>query len=48
MKKRISATVEEEKIKFLKEIVKKEKYRNSSHAIEEAIKLLREKIKNEK
>ena len=48
MKKRISATVEEEKIKFLKEIVKKEKYRNSSHAIEKAIKLLREKIKNEK
>ena len=40
MKKRISATVDEETIKITKRILKKGKYRNKSHIIEEAIKLL--------
>ena len=39
MKKRISATVDEETIKILKEILKWGLYRNMSHAVEEAIKL---------
>jgi len=43
MKKRISATVDEETIKILKEILKWGLYRNMSHAVEEAIKLLRKR-----
>ena len=46
MKKvRISVTVGEDKNKFLDSEVKKENYRNKSHAVEEAIKLLKEKTK---
>jgi Arc/MetJ-type ribon-helix-helix transcriptional regulator len=37
MKKRISATVDEEIIKKIKRLLKKRKYRNKSHVIEEAI-----------
>ncbi|MBI2085610.1 MAG: hypothetical protein HYT71_03805 [Candidatus Aenigmarchaeota archaeon] len=47
MKCRISATVDKDKIEFLKYMVKKKKYRNASHAIETAIELLTEKEKNE-
>ena len=46
MKERISATVDRETIKLIKEILAKGKYRNKSHVMEEAIKLLKEK--NEK
>ena len=45
MKKRISATVDEKTLSFLKEILKKGIFRNKSHVIEEAIKLLKEKVK---
>lgn len=37
---RISATIDKDKIEFLKHLVKKKKYRNASHAIETAIELL--------
>ena len=37
MKKRISATVDEDTIKGIKIILKKGKFRNKSHIIEEAI-----------
>jgi len=49
MKHRISATVDRDKIEFLKDLVKKKKYRNASHAIETAIELLegQERGKNE-
>jgi len=43
MKNRISVTIEEKRDKFLDELVKRERYRNKSHAIEEAVKLLEEK-----
>jgi len=46
MKKRISATVEDETIKTISKILKAGKYRNGSHIIESAIKLLA-KSKNE-
>lgn len=45
MKKRVSATVDEETIEIIDEILKKGKYRNKSHVIEDAIKLLKEKLK---
>lgn len=45
MKERISATVDKEAIKIIKELLKKRKYRNQSHIIEEAIYLLEEKEK---
>jgi Arc/MetJ-type ribon-helix-helix transcriptional regulator len=41
MKERISATVDKETIKILKELVEQKKYRNYSHAIESAIQLLK-------
>lgn len=41
MKKRISATVDKETIEILKDLVKRRKYRNASHAIETAIGLLK-------
>lgn len=37
MKKRISATVDDEIIKKIESLIKKRKYRNKSHVIEEAI-----------
>ncbi len=40
MKSRISATVDDSTVEILKELVKKKKYRNCSHAIETAIELL--------
>lgn len=42
MKKRISATVDEETIRLVKEILKEGKYRNKSHIIEDAIKAFSE------
>jgi len=45
MKKRLSATVDEETIKVIKEILKKGTYRNMSHIIEEAVKLLKRSLK---
>lgn len=44
MKTRISATVEEETEKIIKELLKKGGFRNKSHVIEEAIR----RLKNEK
>ncbi|MBU2104715.1 MAG: ribbon-helix-helix domain-containing protein [Nanoarchaeota archaeon] len=41
MKIRISATVDKETLKIIKEILKEGKHRNKSHIIEEAIKLLK-------
>ncbi len=43
MKERVSATVEKQTIKDLKEIMNQGKYRNKSHVIEEAIKCLKER-----
>jgi len=40
MKKRVSATIDEETEKIIEEMLKKG-FRNKSHVIEEAIKLLR-------
>jgi len=45
MKARISATVDEEKLKTINSILKSGKYRNKSHLIEKAIELLAEKEK---
>ncbi|MFH1586151.1 MAG: ribbon-helix-helix protein, CopG family [archaeon] len=42
MKKRISATVDDETIGIIKLLLKQGKFRNKSHVIEEAIKLLKE------
>ena len=47
MKKRISATIEEETDKILNALLKDGTYRNKSHIIEIAIKLLKEQ-KHEK
>jgi len=43
MKKRVSATIDEETFEIIKRILKKRKYRNKSHIIEEAIQLLNKK-----
>ena len=43
MKGRISATVDEQTIKIIEDMLKKGIYRNKSHIIEEAIKLLGKK-----
>ena len=43
MKERISATIDKKTLAIVKELLKKEKYRNKSHIIEEAIKLLNKK-----
>ena len=43
MKKRISATIDEETEKIIEEKLKEGRYRNKSHVIEESIKLLKEK-----
>jgi len=48
MKKRISATVDEETERLIELILKKGNFRNKSHVIESAIKLLKEKIKDAK
>lgn len=48
MKKRISATVDEDAIKILESLVRTGKYRNMSHAIETAIRLLKKKEDDEK
>ncbi len=48
MKHRISATVDKDKIEFLKGLVKKKKYRNASHAIETAIELLAQEEEGKK
>ncbi len=40
MKERISATIDDKKVKIINEIMKKGKYRNKSHFIEDAINLL--------
>jgi Arc/MetJ-type ribon-helix-helix transcriptional regulator len=45
MKKRVSATVDEETIKIINEILKTGIYRNKSHVIEDAIKLLKKRGK---
>ena len=43
MKKRISATIDEETEKIIELILKEGNFRNKSHVIESAIKLLKEK-----
>ena len=43
MKKRISATIDEETDKIIEKILKRGKHRNKSHVIEEAIKIFEEK-----
>jgi Arc/MetJ-type ribon-helix-helix transcriptional regulator len=43
MKIRISATINKETMKIIKEILKKGRYRNKSHLIEESIKSLKDK-----
>lgn len=48
MKERISATVDKGTIEALKELVKKKRFRNVSHAIETAIELLGKKSEGEK
>lgn len=49
MKGRISATIDDEKIKIMSKILKDGKYRNQSHFIEKAIDMLIEyEVKNEK
>jgi len=45
MKERISATVDKETAKLIKEILEEGTYRNKSHVIEESIKLLAKKEK---
>lgn len=45
MKKRISATIEKETEKIIKELLKNGNYRNKSHVIEEAIKRLKDEEK---
>jgi len=46
MKKPISATIDEELIKWIKEATKdKKKYRNKSHLIEIALELLKDELK---
>jgi len=40
---RVSATIDEETMNIVKELLKEGKYRNKSHIIEEAIKLLKDK-----
>ncbi len=40
MKERISATIDDKKVKMIDEIMKRGKYRNKSHFIEDAIELL--------
>ncbi len=47
MKKRISATIEEDTDKILDSLLKTGDYRNKSHVIEKAILLLKE-VKNDK
>ncbi len=44
VKERISATVDEETLEVIDEILKKGNFRNKSHLIEEAIKLLEESL----
>lgn len=49
MKKRISATIDENTMKIVQLLMKKSIYRNKSHIIEEAIKSLKkENDKNQK
>tara|TARA_Y100000310_G_scaffold213829_1_gene214831 strand:+ start:4292 stop:4426 length:135 start_codon:yes stop_codon:yes gene_type:complete len=43
MKKRISATIDEETLEIIEEQLKKGNYRNKSHVIEEAIKQIKGK-----
>ena len=43
MKERISATIDKETKRDLKEILKEGKHRNISHIVEDAIKLMRKK-----
>ena len=43
MKKRVSATIEEETKKIIEEFLKDNRFRNKSHVIETAIQLLKEK-----
>ena len=45
MKKRISATIDEETLKLIQSVLKKEDYRNKSHVIEAAIKFFVKKKK---
>jgi Arc/MetJ-type ribon-helix-helix transcriptional regulator len=47
MKKRISATIDQETEEMIELLLKKGKYRNKSHVIEEAIKLLKEKMEEQ-
>ena len=47
MKKRISATIDEETEEILNSLIKESPFRNKSHIIEEAIKLIKEKIEND-
>lgn len=48
MRPRISATVAPETIRILKELVRKKKFRNASHAIETAIEFLKKSSEEEK
>jgi len=47
MKKRISATIDEQTEKILNSLIKGFSFRNKSHVIEESIKLIKEKMENE-
>lgn len=47
MKSRVSATVDDSTIKILKDLVRKKKYRNYSHAVETAIGLLKKTSEEE-
>jgi len=47
MKKRVSATIDEETEKLIDMILKKRSFRNKSHVIEDAIHLLAEEVENE-
>lgn len=48
MKARVSATIDKEKVKILKDLAKTGKYRNVSHVIETAIELLKKSEEEKK
>jgi len=48
MKVRVSATIDEQTEKILRDLLKKRKYRNKSHVIEDAIELLAREDEDDK
>jgi len=48
MKVRVSATIDEQTEKILRDLLKKRKYRNKSHVIEDAIELLEREDEDDK